>query len=101
MCFDTSEIRDVVVLLQHSQGGGVQVVGESCTAHCWNGRVLATATEPTASLGAARVARIRGRRFPGQGGRLLNGSDKGWRQWGRSEVTGPTAGSTARVYIWA
>lgn len=25
-CSDTSEIRDVVVLLQHCQGGGVQVV---------------------------------------------------------------------------
>lgn len=22
-CFDTSEVRDVVVLLQHGQGGGV------------------------------------------------------------------------------
>lgn len=42
VCFDTSEVRDVVVLLQHGQGGRVQVIGQACTAHCWCWRVLAT-----------------------------------------------------------
>lgn len=79
MCSDTSEVRDVVVLLQHSQGGGVQVVSEACTAHCWNGRVLATTANPNVAPGAARVAHVRGRRVPGQDGGLLKGCDKGWR----------------------
>lgn len=79
MCSDTSEIRDVVVLLQHGQGGGVQVVSEACTAHCWYGRELATTANTTVPLGAARVAQERGRRVPGQGGRVLKGCDKGWR----------------------
>lgn len=42
VCSDTSEVRDVVVLLQHSQGGGVQVIGHACAAHCWRWRGLAT-----------------------------------------------------------
>lgn len=51
MCSDTSEVRDVVVLLQHGQGGGVQVVGQACTAHCWCWRVLATtAISPTGAV---------------------------------------------------
>lgn len=32
MCSDTSEGRDVVVLVQHGQGSGVQVVGQACAA---------------------------------------------------------------------
>lgn len=79
VCSDTSEIRDVVVLLQHGQGGGVQVVSQACTAHCWCGRVLATTTNTTVPISPTRIAHGKGGGVPGTGGGGLKGTRKGWR----------------------
>lgn len=79
VCSDTSEIRDVVVLLQHGQGGGIQVVSQACTAHCWCGRVLATTTNTTVPLSPARIVHGKGGGVPGTGGGGLKGTRKGWR----------------------
>lgn len=64
VCSDTSEVRDVVVLLQHGQGGGVQVVGQACAAHCRRWRGLA----PT------RAVQRQGGGVPGPAGGGLKGT---------------------------
>lgn len=98
-CFDTSEVRDVVVLLQHGQGGRVQVKRQACAATCWCGRVLATPTTTTTPFSPARIVHGEGRCVPGPGGGVLNGTHEGWRQRERTGVTG-LAVSTAKVYLW-
>lgn len=79
VCSDTSEIRDVVVLLQHGQGGGVQVVSQACTAHSWCGRVLAATTNTTIPLSPTRIVHRKGGGVPGTGGGGLKGTHKGCR----------------------
>lgn len=66
MCSDTSEGRDVVVLLQHGQGSGVQVVGQACAA-------------PTA-ISPARAVHRRGGGVPGPAGGGFKGTC-GYERW--------------------
>lgn len=66
VCSDTSEGRDVVVLLQHGQGSGVQVVGQACAA-------------PTA-ISPARAVHRRGGGVPGPAGGGFKGTC-GYERW--------------------
>lgn len=96
--FDTSEIRDVVVLLQHGQGGGVQVQRQACTAPWWCGRVLANAaTTTTAPFSPTRVVRREGGRIPAPGGGVLKATGEAW---GQREGTG-VPGLAGEVHLWS
>lgn len=66
VCSDTSEGRDVVVLLQHGQGSGVQVVGQACAA-------------PTA-ISPARAVHRRGGGVPRPAGGGFKGTC-GYERW--------------------
>lgn len=89
----TSEVGDVVVLLQHGQGGGVEVERQACSAPWWQRRQLASTT--SSPLG--------GREGGGVPPVLIVGvrqHDGGkWREGGG--VSGLTAASTTEVNIWA
>lgn len=98
-CFDTSEVRDVVVLLQHGQSGGIQVKRQARTATCWCRRVLATTSNTTTPFRTTRIVHGEGGWVPGPGGGVLNSTHKGWRQRERIGITGSAAGSTAKEYL--
>lgn len=101
---NTSEVRDIVVLLQHGQGGGVQVKRQAYTASYWCGRVLdktytITITHTTPFRPRSTATR-KGRWFPGTGGRVLIFTHLGWRQRKRTGIMGMAAVSTTKVQLW-
>lgn len=73
-----------MVVLQHGQGGGVQVMGQA--AHCWRWRGLAT----------SRAVQRQGGGVPGPAGRGVPGTCEHWR--GRPEVL-PVDGRRAELRL--